>query len=118
MILRAWLGPWWEGWAPEHAVRAFRGMGGDVVEDCIEVGEGGKRVAKLHKPCSAQVARTCSSVANSPHAAAAFEAAMAARSSDESATGAACSSCPASRRTRRAMSSCTEGDRLRAAASA
>jgi hypothetical protein len=48
-----------------------------VVEDHAEVGKGRKGVAKPHRPCLAHTARTCSSVANSPRAAAAFEAAIA-----------------------------------------
>src|SRR5262245_31422173 len=57
--------------------RALGRMGGDVVENCAEVGEGWKGVAKPHRPCLAHTARTCSSVANSPRAAATFETSIA-----------------------------------------
>jgi hypothetical protein len=53
---------------------------------------------------AAHTARTCSSLANSPRAAAAFDFAISARSSSESAKGGA-SPLPASRRIMRAMSS-------------
>src|ERR1700761_1934327 len=61
--------------------RALRRKSRDIVENRVEIGEGRKSIAKLHKPCLAQIARTCSSVANSPRAAAAFEASMDLRSS-------------------------------------
>src|SRR5712691_8424197 len=70
-------------------------MGRNVVEDRGEVGTGRKGVAKLHRPCLTQTDRTCSSVANSPRAAAALETAIASRSSGVSAR-AADSSLPAS----------------------
>src|SRR5665213_519080 len=47
-------------------------MRGDVVEDRLQVSEGRKGVAEPHRPCLAHTACTCSSVANSPRAAAAF----------------------------------------------
>ena len=56
-------------------------MDGDVIEDRAKIGKGRKSVAKPHRPCLAHTARTCSSVANSPRAAATFEAVMAACSS-------------------------------------
>src|SRR5262245_44616847 len=53
---------------------ALRGLSGDIVEDRAEIGQRRNGVAKLHRPCFAQADRTCSSVANSPRAAAALEA--------------------------------------------
>src|SRR5713226_7731326 len=100
-----------------NAPRALRRMGGDVIEDRAKVGKGRKGIAKPHRPCLAHTARTCSSVANSPRAAAAFEAVIAACSSGVSGTGGS-SSPPASRRTTRAMASCAAAGRLRAASSA
>src|SRR5208283_790483 len=94
----------------------LRRLGADVVEDQAEGGDGPTGVAEFHKACFAHTARTWSSVANSPRAAAACEVAIAARSSGESAAGGA-SSVPARRRTTRAMSSCVAGGRLRAASS-
>jgi hypothetical protein len=70
-------------------------MCGNIVEDRVEFGKRRKGIAELHSPCLAQTARTCSSVANSPRLAAAFDAAIAFRSSVESAIGTA-SSLPAS----------------------
>src|SRR6202035_6066675 len=66
--------------------RALWRVGGDVIEDRAKVGKSRKGVAKLHRPCLAHTARTCSSVANSPRAAAAFEAAIAVCSSGVSGT--------------------------------
>jgi|SRR6516162_5479932 hypothetical protein len=63
-------------------------MDGDVVEDRAQIGKGREGIAKPHRPCLDQTARTCSSVANSPRAAAAFEALIAACSSGVSGTGA------------------------------
>ena len=74
----------------------------DMVEDCVEFGKRRKGVAEPHRPRLDHTARIWSSVANSPRAAAAFEAAIAARSSGESATGGS-SSVPASRSTTRAI---------------
>ena len=71
-------------------------MGGDVIEDRAKIGKCRKGVTKPHRPCLAHTARTCSSVANSPRAAAAFDAATAACSSAVSGT-AGSSSAPASR---------------------
>ena len=62
------------------AIGALRRMLGNVVEDQAEIGKCRGRVANLHRPCLAQMERTCSSVANSPRAAAALELAMAVRS--------------------------------------
>jgi hypothetical protein len=62
-------------------------------------------VASFNKACLAQIARTCSSVANSPRAAAAFEVAIAARSSGESTTSDSPPSLPTSRGTMWAISS-------------
>jgi hypothetical protein len=56
-------------------------MDGDVIEDRTKIGKGRKSVAKPHRPCLAHTVRTSSSVANSPRAAVAFEAVMAACSS-------------------------------------
>jgi len=64
----------------ENALRALRRVRGNIVKDRIEIGQRREGITELHSPCLAQVARTCSSVANSPRAAAAFEAAIAARS--------------------------------------
>ena len=55
-------------------------------------------------------ARTGSSVVNPPQAAAAFDATTAVRSPGATATGDTASSLPASRRTTRAISSCTSGE--------
>jgi hypothetical protein len=56
-------------------------MGGDVIEDRTEVDERRAGVAKPHSQYLTQTARTSSSVANSPRAAAAFGAVIAACSS-------------------------------------
>jgi hypothetical protein len=108
------LPPLAEQLLPPHAPRR---MDGDVIEDRAKIGKGRKSVAKPHRPCLAHTVRTCSSVANSPRAAAAFEAVMAACSSGVSETGGS-SSAPLSRSTTRAMSSCASAGRPRAAASA
>src|SRR5580704_18553674 len=99
------------------AIGALRRMLGNVVGDQTKIGECRGGVANLHRPCLAQMERTCSSEANSPRADAALELAMAARSSSDSGTGCA-SPPPASSRTIRAMSSCTSGGRSRTASSA
>jgi len=91
---------------------------GNVIENLIEVGEGREGVTKSHRPCLAHVARTCSSVANSPRAAAAFDRAMAARSSAESGTGWPSISRPARASMARAISSCAAGESWRTALSA
>ncbi len=70
----------------------------------------------LRYSCFAHAARTCSSVANSPRAAASFEEAIAARSSTVRVTAGISS--PASCNTSRAISSCVSGGRLRAASTA
>ncbi|HZU91295.1 MAG TPA: hypothetical protein VE993_18730 [Stellaceae bacterium] len=95
-----------------NPARTLRRMGRDVIKDGAEVGQRRTGVAKPHGPCLVHTARTCSSVANSPRAAAAFEVARAACSSGVSSTGGS-SSAPASRRITRAMSSCASGGRLR-----
>ncbi|MGC1891452.1 MAG: hypothetical protein WA709_36155, partial [Stellaceae bacterium] len=87
-------------------------MDGDVIEDRAKIGKGRKSVAKPHRPCLAHTVRTCSSVANSPRAAAAFEAVMAASSSGVSEAGGS-SSAPLSRSTTRAMSSCASAEAAR-----
>src|SRR6202035_1983863 len=99
------------------AICALRRMLGNIVEDQTKIGKCRGRVANLHRPCLAQMERTCSSEANSPRAAAALELAMAARSSSDSGTGCA-SPPPASSSTMRAMSSCASGGRSRNASSA
>src|SRR5690348_10889295 len=60
-----------------HTSDTLRRLCGDVIEDVTEIGERRDGIAKLHRPCLARTARTCSSVANSPRAAAAFDFAMA-----------------------------------------
>src|ERR1700688_286092 len=95
----------------------LRRMPGNVVEDQTKIGKCRGRIANLHRPCLAQMERTCSSEANSPRAAAALELAIAVRSSSDSGTGCA-SPLPASSRTIRAISSCTSGGRSRTASSA
>src|SRR5215469_17363179 len=87
-----------------NLTRASWRMGSDVIEDRAKIGKGRKGVSKPHRPCLDQTARTCSSVANSPRAAARFETAIASCSSGVSGTGGS-SSAPARRRTTRAMSS-------------
>src|ERR1051325_7669803 len=86
-----------------NAFGALRRMRGDVIKCRAEIGQGRKGITDLHRPCLAQVARTCSSVANSPRSAATLERAIAVRSSAESATGSV--SLPASSRRMRARSS-------------
>src|SRR5262252_10457056 len=83
---------------------ALRRALSDIIQNRCEVGKGGKRITQPHRPCLAQTARTCSSLANSPLPAAALERAMARRSSDERETGVARSE-PASCIMARAMSS-------------
>ena len=77
---------------------------GDEIQNRSEVGKGRKRITLPHRPCLAQTARTCSSVANSPRSAAALGRAMASRSSCEREMGADISE-PASCMIARAMSS-------------
>ena len=96
-----------------HAVRALRRRSGNVVENRLEIGKSWECVAEPHRPCLAQTARTCSSVANSPREAASFEAAMAERSSLDRTTHGV-SSAPASCKIIRAISSCASVGRLRA----
>src|SRR5579872_1684638 len=76
----------------------------DVIEDRFEIGKRRQRVADSQSPYLRQIAAICSSVANSPRAAAALDAAMAARSSEVSRIGSR-SSAPASWSTTLAMSS-------------
>ena len=78
---------------------------GDVVEDLIQVRERRQGVAQLHRLCLAQTARTCSSLANSPRAAAAFERSIAARSSAVNGIGSPSAWPPASASMARATSS-------------
>src|SRR5262245_13996950 len=99
------------------ACRSLRRTCGDVVEDRCKIGKRGKRIAQPHRPCLAHNAQTCSSLANSPRAAASLERAIASRSSTERATGAGCSE-PESWMMTRAISSCSSGGRSRTASSA
>ena len=64
-----------------NPARALRGMPGDVIKHSVEIGKRIPRVSKPHRPCLDQTARTSSSVANSPRAAAASDRANAASSS-------------------------------------
>src|SRR5260370_15604348 len=59
---------------------APRRMGGDIIKNPRQIGKSWKGVAKPQRPCLAHAARTCSSVANSPRVAAAFDAAIRASS--------------------------------------
>jgi hypothetical protein len=74
---------------PTNAACILRRTGLDVSGEALKVCKGWSGVAKLHRPYLAQMARTSSSVANSPRAAAACDAAIAARSSWVSGTGSA-----------------------------
>jgi hypothetical protein len=99
-----------------NASRGFWGTRRDAVEHDLQVGECGAGVAYFQRLCFAQTARTSLSVANSPHAAAARDAAIAVRSSAVKAIRTP--SPPASCSTSRAISSCISGGRLRAASTA
>src|ERR1700722_20326104 len=72
-----------------HVSGALRRMSCNVAEDCNEIGKSRTGVTKFHRPCLAQVERTSSSVANSPRAAAALDAAMVVRFLCDRAMGAA-----------------------------
>ena len=52
-----------------RATAALRRMFLDIAQNLTEFGGGAKGIAKLHSPCFAQMARICSSVANSPRSA-------------------------------------------------
>ena len=92
----------------------MRRVGLNKVKNCAQIGQGRASIAQLQRPCLSHTACTCPSVTKSPREAAAFEAAMAARSAGESTTAGQSSSAPASRRTTRAISSCASAGRLRA----
>jgi hypothetical protein len=90
----------------------------DVSQNLFEISERWDRVAEPHSPYLAQTARTWSSVANSPRAAAALERAMAARSSAVSGTGSSLTASPASASIVRAMPSCSSAGSCRTASRA
>ena len=63
------------------AVGGGRVVRSDVIENRVELRDGGRTKADLHRPCCANMAATSSSVANSPRRAAASSASSSARSS-------------------------------------
>ena len=116
--------PWMDEQEIDHSLKmdlnppgALRRMCSDVIQDRLKIGKGRAGVAELHSLCFAHTPRMSESVANSPRAAAAFERSMADRSSEDNSTY-GWSSAPASCSTRRAISSCTCGDSVRAASTA
>ncbi len=58
----------------------------ETIENLGKIAERRESIPNFHRPCFDQTARTCSSVANSPRAAAVFERAIAVRSSSVKAT--------------------------------
>ena len=70
-----------------RAAAALRRMSLDIAQNLIEFGGGAKGIAKLYSPCFVQMARICSSVANSPRSACARDSSNEASSSAVSWSG-------------------------------